>query len=130
VSKIGFVNLSNFEVTEKTIPTAASLPWGIVRGPDMGAFYFTERSGNKIGRAHPIYAAPMDEYPVPTPNSDPVSITLAPDGTLHFAEYAAGKIGEVDITQYAGDVNGDFNVDVTDIFYLINYLFANGPAPK
>jgi hypothetical protein len=28
-----------------------------------------------------------------------------------------------------GDVNGDGAVNVSDIFYLINYLFANGPAP-
>jgi hypothetical protein len=29
-----------------------------------------------------------------------------------------------------GDVNGDGVVDVSDVFYLINYLFAGGPAPK
>ncbi len=28
-----------------------------------------------------------------------------------------------------GDVNGDGKVDVSDVFYLINYLFAGGPAP-
>jgi hypothetical protein len=28
-----------------------------------------------------------------------------------------------------GDVNGDGNVDVLDVFYLINHLFASGPAP-
>jgi hypothetical protein len=28
-----------------------------------------------------------------------------------------------------GDVNGDFIVDVQDVFYLINFLFAGGPAP-
>jgi hypothetical protein len=28
-----------------------------------------------------------------------------------------------------GDVNGDFSVDVADVFYLINNLFAGGPAP-
>jgi hypothetical protein len=26
-------------------------------------------------------------------------------------------------------VNGDASVDVQDVFYLINYLFANGPTP-
>ncbi len=29
-----------------------------------------------------------------------------------------------------GDANGDGLVDVTDVFYLINYLFAAGPVPK
>ena len=28
-----------------------------------------------------------------------------------------------------GDVNGDGQVDVSDVFYLINYLFAGGPDP-
>jgi Bacterial Ig-like domain/Dockerin type I domain len=28
-----------------------------------------------------------------------------------------------------GDVNGDTSVDVSDVFYLLNYLFAHGPAP-
>ncbi|HNX48811.1 MAG TPA: dockerin type I domain-containing protein, partial [Thermoanaerobaculaceae bacterium] len=28
-----------------------------------------------------------------------------------------------------GDVNGDGNVDVSDVFFLINYLFAGGPNP-
>jgi hypothetical protein len=29
-----------------------------------------------------------------------------------------------------GDVNLDDSVDVADVFYLINYLFAGGAAPK
>jgi hypothetical protein len=28
-----------------------------------------------------------------------------------------------------GDLNGDHNIDVGDVVYLINYLFKNGPAP-
>jgi hypothetical protein len=32
-------------------------------------------------------------------------------------------------TKPAGDVNADGNVDIGDVFYLINYLFASGPAP-
>lgn len=28
-----------------------------------------------------------------------------------------------------GDVNSDGMIDIADIVYLINYLFANGPAP-
>jgi Carbohydrate binding domain len=28
-----------------------------------------------------------------------------------------------------GDANGDGNVDVADVFYMINYLFASGPPP-
>ncbi|MCD6086344.1 MAG: dockerin type I repeat-containing protein, partial [Candidatus Hydrothermae bacterium] len=29
-----------------------------------------------------------------------------------------------------GDVNGDGEVDYTDLIYLANYLFASGPPPQ
>jgi len=29
-----------------------------------------------------------------------------------------------------GNVDGNSQVDVQDVFYLINYLFAGGPAPE
>jgi hypothetical protein len=29
----------------------------------------------------------------------------------------------------SADVNADASTDVADVFYLINYLFAGGPAP-
>lgn len=32
-------------------------------------------------------------------------------------------------TYLIGDVNGDGVVNVSDVFYLINFLFAGGPAP-
>jgi len=44
--------------------------------------------------------------------------------------------GVVDTFNYSapqfksGDANGDWNVDVGDIVYLINYLYKNGPAPN
>ena len=36
-------------ITEYPVPTASSLPWGIVIGPD-GALWFTEERGDNIGR--------------------------------------------------------------------------------
>jgi hypothetical protein len=30
----------------------------------------------------------------------------------------------------AGDVNGDGSIDVSDVFYMINFLFAGGSYPK
>jgi hypothetical protein len=37
-------------------------------------------------------------------------------------------LGAVEV-EPPGDVNGDGNVDVADVFYLINFLFASGPVP-
>jgi hypothetical protein len=28
-----------------------------------------------------------------------------------------------------GDANGDYNINVSDVVYVINYLFKGGPAP-
>jgi hypothetical protein len=30
---------------------------------------------------------------------------------------------------YCGDVTADGLVDVSDVIYLLNYLFVNGPPP-
>jgi hypothetical protein len=38
-------------------------------------------------------------------------------------------LGAVEV-EPKGDANGDGSVNVNDIFYLINFLFAGGPAPK
>jgi hypothetical protein len=38
---------------------------------------------------------------------------------------------QVDVTGYMiGDANGDRMLDITDIVYLMNYLFVGGPAPE
>jgi parallel beta-helix repeat protein len=42
---------------------------------------------------------------------------------------SACDLGSVEL-EPEGDVNGDGVVDVADVFYLINFLFAGGPVPK
>src|SRR6266571_1365269 len=65
------------------VPTANSKPIEITSGPD-GNLWFTEESGNNIGRITTTGA--ITEYAVPTPNSDPEFITAGPDGNLWFTE--------------------------------------------
>ena len=84
-------------ITEFTIPTAGSAPEGIAAGPD-GNLWFTESSGNKIGRITPLGA--IDEFAVPTSGSRPWGITAGPDGNLWFTENLeqgafGGKIGRI-----------------------------------
>jgi streptogramin lyase len=50
-----------------SVPTANSSPAGIALGPD-GALWFTEQSGNKIGRI--TTDGTITEYPIPTPTAD------------------------------------------------------------
>ena len=77
---------------EYWLPTPSPDATHIVLGPD-GNLWFTEISGNKIGRITPTGA--ITEFPVPTPGGRPVGIAVGPDGNLWFAEGGANKIGRI-----------------------------------
>jgi len=79
-------------VSEFAVPTAGSAPFAIAAGPD-GALWFTERSGNKIGRI--TTAGTITEFPLPDPGSRPRGIAAGPDGALWFTEQDANKIGRI-----------------------------------
>jgi streptogramin lyase len=130
-NKIGTVSLPDFltglvHFHEYPIPTADSAPEGIAPGPD-GDVWFTESAGNKIGRV--TSAGVITEYPLPNAGSSPAAITPGPNGDLYFTEYAGNRIGRIQVF-VPGDVDGDGSATVADVFYLINFLFAGGPAPK
>jgi len=76
-------------------PTAASEPYDLVYVD--GLIWFTERSGNKIGRFD-IQTGQFEEYLIPTPNSEPRGIAVANDGKIWFTEWAANQIGRFDPT--------------------------------
>jgi virginiamycin B lyase len=127
VDKIAFFDISlHALVGEPSIPTGLSGARGIAFGQD-GAFWFVEYAAAKIGRAKP--GEPITELYVPTGGSHPRSIAAGPNGDLWFTEQSTGKLGRIELHP-SGDVNADGNIDVSDVFYLINYLFAGGPVPK
>jgi streptogramin lyase/type II secretory pathway pseudopilin PulG len=80
--------------TEFLIPTAISGPIGITVGPD-GNLWFTEDTGNKIGRI--TTGGTITEFTVPTGSSSPYGITAGPDGNLWFTEFNGNKIGRVNL---------------------------------
>src|SRR6516164_1677835 len=90
--------LENLE--QRTVPSgfnefqlpAGSEPDGITAGPD-GNLWFTEYSGNKIGRITP--AGMFAQFPLPTPDSQPSRIAAGPDGNLWFTEQYGNKIGRI-----------------------------------
>jgi hypothetical protein len=67
-------------------------------------------------QAHPAVAADYDHFVV-------VWSSDGQDGA------ARGVYGQRYSPGPQGDVNGDGAVNVADVFYLINYLFAGGPPP-
>lgn len=79
-------------VTEYPIPTSSSLPYSIAAGSD-GALWFTEHSGNKIGRI--TTSGTITETTIPTSSSAPSDITAGSDGALWFTETSGNKIGRI-----------------------------------
>src|SRR5438477_8566176 len=90
ISAIAFAQ--SIGISEFPIPTASSDPNGIVAGPDS-ALWFTEESGNRIGRI--TVAGVITQFPLPTANADPYEIAVASDGALWFTAPGAGKIGRI-----------------------------------
>jgi streptogramin lyase len=77
--------------TEYPLPLN-SAPFGITAGPD-GNLWFTEYSGNKIGKI--TTAGVVSEFALPTVNSRPYFITAGPDGNLWFTEAGSPKVGRI-----------------------------------
>jgi virginiamycin B lyase len=68
-------------------------PGGITAGPD-GAIWFTEETGNRIGRMT-TGGAITHEIGIPTAGSLPSEITTGPDGLIWFTEFNGNNVGRV-----------------------------------
>lgn len=75
-----------------TYETSRPAEGGIVVGPD-GALWFGESAANNIARM--TTDGRVTEYPIPTPNSNPIGITVGPDDALWFVERVGNKIGRI-----------------------------------
>lgn len=80
-------------IVEFPLPHAGSGPTTIAVAPD-GTVWFTESSGNRIGRMAPD-GGELIEYDVPTAGSAPRIIALGADGNLWFSEHAAAKMARI-----------------------------------
>jgi virginiamycin B lyase len=107
------------------LPTSAAGPGPITAGTDNDA-WFLETSVEKLG--HATADGHVTEYTLPA-GSQPKGVAVGPDGNVWMTFYGLNTIARFIPTQH-GDVNDDGKVDVADVFYLINFLFAGGPAPK
>lgn len=79
-------------INEFPIPTAASNPASITRGPD-GNLWFTEFGSGRIGRI--TLQGTISEFVIPTAGTVPFGITTGPNGELWFTESGASKVGEL-----------------------------------
>lgn len=60
--------------------------------------WFTARQGNWIGRL-PFTGGEIITYPVPTPNSQPTGIDIAPDKSVWFTEWETDRIGRLTVAK-------------------------------
>ena len=105
----------------------ANSPTGIACGLD-GSVWFSLYAANKIARLKNDGSDTYEEFPIPTASSGPWGVAIGSDGSVWFAESSVHKVGRLQLRP-TGDVNGDGQVNVSDVFYLINFLFAGGAAP-
>lgn len=92
---------TSLAILEYPVPTAASLPEGIVTGPD-NALWFVEANASKIGRFDPFTRTVTGEYPTLSSNAAPTGIAVGSDGALWFTEQnpSANRIGRIDPTTH------------------------------
>ncbi|MEO8397192.1 MAG: hypothetical protein ABI700_29625, partial [Chloroflexota bacterium] len=94
-------------ITEYTIPTTNSEPWGLTAGPD-DALWFGE--GMNIGRI--ALDGTFTEYPLQVAHTDlhfspsgPDGLASGPDGAIWFIDDIQNKIGRIttegELTEYA-----------------------------
>jgi streptogramin lyase len=112
-------------ITEFTLP-AGGEALEMTLGPD-GNVWYTNPEKSSIGRVTRTGA--IKEYPIDSTGGTLTGITGGGDGALWFGIGGLGKrIGRL-LPSIPGDANGDGTVDVLDVFYVINFLFAGGPPP-
>jgi hypothetical protein len=98
-------------------------------GPGFNAYgvfaKIYDKTGEPLGAEFRVNTA--------TTSSQHVAVVFGKPWVTVWDENNVGSGGEV-FGQILGpcrssDQNGDGHLDVSDVFYLINYLFASGPAP-
>jgi streptogramin lyase len=118
--QVGRVSRSLFGVVTTslfTLPVASQTPESIAAGPD-GALWIV--GGGTLTRM--TTGGGYDTFAL----GRGTDLVVGPDGALWIVHaYATGLIR----FSIAGDVNHSGLTNVSDVFYLINFLFAGGPAP-
>ena len=52
-----------------------------------------------------------------------------PDGTDYLTFFAIPTPGEDNVGYRCGDADGNIQIDILDVTYMIDYLYRNGPSP-
>jgi streptogramin lyase len=93
IGSLVVTSTTEYRFTTFAVPTANSVPYDLVFSD--GLVWFTENAGNKIGRLDPASGS-ITEYSIPTANSGPAGIDVAPDGMMWFVERDGNRLGSLD----------------------------------
>ncbi|HTY49859.1 MAG TPA: hypothetical protein VMB48_09230 [Steroidobacteraceae bacterium] len=85
--------ITDGRVHDIALPHPGSGPTTVAIAAD-GEVWFTEGSGNRIGRMH-ADGTDLREYPLPHPHSFPRIITHGADGNMWFSEHTGNRIGRI-----------------------------------
>lgn len=89
-SRIGKFVPATDAITEVTLPTPGAQPSGIdVQGTYV---WFTETAANQLGLLRITESPNVTEIPIPTPNSSPQDVVIAPGGHPWLTEGQGNKI--------------------------------------
>jgi len=97
IGRLTYTNTHVYAFHEYTL-TAGSRPLNLVFG--AGYIWFTGAGSNTIGRLNPA-TGQIDQFAVPTANSYPADLDVAPDASIWFTEMAADKIGRLTVSPSA-----------------------------
>lgn len=78
--------------TEYALPAAGSEPYDLALAD--GVVWFTQRLGNRIGRLD-VASGDIEEFPVPTANSEPTGIAVASNGDVWFAQRKGNRLARL-----------------------------------
>lgn len=79
-----------FKFTQFNTPTPNSEPYDLAYA--NGMIWFTEHASNQIGQLD-VATGVIQEFAIPTANSAPTGIAVAPNGHIWFTERAGNRLG-------------------------------------
>lgn len=91
---IGYYDPDSMELTEIDVPGAPD-PHTLVFDENEEHIFFTVQQGNQVGRLR-LSDNSVDIVDVPTPQSRPYGIKIAPDGTPWVVELGSNKLLKID----------------------------------
>ena len=104
--------------------------WTSSAGPSLEVF------ARRFSAAGAAIGADFRLNTTTTDNQSKPAIASSPDGRLVVAWHSRSEDGsnygvfaQAACQHLAGDADGNGTVDIADVFFLINHLFAGGPAP-